>query len=628
MIDEAIWQRQLERERSARRQAETILEQKSAELYDANRSLESIRASLEETVQQRTADLETAVAELRVEIDRREDVERALIAARDEALASSEQKETFLAKVSHEIRTPLNSIVGFTRLLQAEGLSGVALEKLNAINASCDILLRMVNDLLTISRINADGVDLTIQQCDLPALLDETLSLVHLDAEAKGIELTMNLAPGLKRPLCLDTGRLQQVLINLVTNAVKYSEAGTVTVTARVAIDPELSLPRELQNADCNQRKRPGWKISVRDEGRGIAAESLATLFEPYTQVNSAAGEEAGSGLGLAICDKLCRLMGGEISVESSVAEGSTFSFWLPCFFSDADAPAMQSAQPTNEDRDTSVAAVRNMATRYPLKILTADDNQVNRTVLQGLLELLGYSTDIVSNGEEAVRAASAVDYDVILLDIRMPYMDGETAARLIREQHGDRPFIVAVTANAAAGERERLLAARLNEYLPKPVDLLALAAALKDAFAHTGRQPSPRQHCRSQRTVRKQPQGSSMVPSMASLNLDGLYERLGPATDSLLARVIPIFLRELPGRFERLETALASRDCENFGRICHALKGSSLSVGADPLAERCSELQSNAEAGLLPEPPPSTPCAISVSRVPRQLNLKLASLA
>ncbi len=603
------WEKRFERERAARRQAENILEQRSRELYELNQDLEKAKTGLEERVRQRTDALEKAIASLREEAKKRLRIQEELRQARDSAIELVDLKTQFLARMSHEIRTPLNAILGLSNLLLDSPLEQEQKSQLETVRSSGQILLRIVSDILDMSKIQAGKLDLEFAPVNLDTLLKQSFSLVLLDAQNKGLEIVQRVQPLLPETLILDGGRLQQIVTNLLSNAVKYSNSGTITVSLELSALDDSLIPEDF--ASEHPEAQGHWqqiRVSVTDQGPGIAPGNLGKLFEPFERIGGRddANFEGSSGLGLAICRRLSEIMGGDIGVRSEPGKGSTFTVRIPCWLGDHSA---QSDSEPGELETTNISALHQsrdhllrsagdgdrlreylgMAQEKPLSVLLADDYDVNRMVLSSQLESLGYRADAVANGEEVLRALHARSYDVVLMDIRMPLIDGVDATQRIRQRiDGPQPFIVAVTASALKGDRDRYLAAGMDAYISKPVDILKLAETLASAYE-------------KKHGAERRPWSGDLVDmNPVTIELDELRARLGPGLDSLLAKVIPVYLRELPGRLAKLEAALAEGDAAAFAQYCHGLKGTSQSIGAAELAALCSDYeQAGYEDGL-----------------------------
>jgi PAS domain S-box-containing protein len=382
------------------------------------------------------------------DITERKALEAELVAKCEEAQAATRAKAEFLANMSHEIRTPLTAIMGFSGLLERlPDLSGEARSHLRRICTAGDQLLGVVNDVLDFSRLDAGQVELDPQPLDPAAFVVETLDLLSGQAADKSLELTTRIADGIPAWVRLDGGRIRQVLLNLIGNAIKFTASGTVSVSL------ETCGPEAL-------------KFAVTDTGPGIAPELHGRLFERFSQVDGSITRDfGGAGLGLAICKRLVELMDGSIGVESATGEGSRFWFTVP-------APLASAPSRGREAPATPLAA--------PMSILVVDDLAVNRLLVRAMLEPLGHSLEEAASGPEAVKAAMSGPFDLILMDLQMPGMDGLEATRVIRstaEPNRTAP-IVALSANVLAEQIADCHAAGMNDHLAKPIvpaDLLAI---------------------------------------------------------------------------------------------------------------------------------------------------------
>jgi len=375
------------------------------------------------------------------------------------ARAANMAKNEFLANVSHELRTPMNGVVGMAELLLRAPLADADREKVEVIDASAQALLALVDDVLDLAKIEAGKLSLAVTSFPLRRILEETERLLRPRAEEKGIGLRFDVADGVPGRFCGDPARLRQLLFNLVGNALKFTAEGGVTV----------SVGTEERDGE------PTLLCRVQDTGIGIAPEDQAHLFEPFTQVDSSSVRKfGGTGLGLAISKKLVELMGGEIGAESTRGVGSTFWFRVPL---------PQSRTPTTEVELPVAgggATAGEEADRY--RILVVDDNPVNRMVAVRQLEALGYRAESVESGVAALDSLGEERYDAVLMDCQMPGLDGyETTRRLRRLENGDRRTpVIAVTAHAMKGERERCLDAGMDDYVAKPFRLRELAGLLE----------------------------------------------------------------------------------------------------------------------------------------------------
>lgn len=580
--DIAILQRALERERTARVEAEQLLESKSSELFESNRRLQDAQEVLEQKVAERTETLEHLVEELNVTAQERAEVLVELRSARDEALRLVEGRTDFFARISHDLRTPLNAIVGLVKLLLLEELAPDQTSKLATIDNSSRVLLSMINEILEFTKIDAGEVRIELVPTDIISITNAAIDMLTEEAAQKDIPIYLRSRSGIPSQLMLEPMRVEQILINLLSNAVKFTTTGSITV-----------------DLDVKDGPTPSLILRVTDTGTGIPPERLEKIFLPFKQ--SGKGELVtlgGTGLGLAIVDRLVRLLGGEVDVQSRVGEGSTFEISLPV---EKPAAAIGAAgiktigglsheKPATNGLAEDVASLeslKNMARSKPLRLLVADDNQVNREVLELQLTFLGYEADYVSNGEEAIRATIERNYDLILMDISMPVVNGEEACRAIRAlKDVVQPTIVAVTASAMAGDKERYLAAGMDDYLAKPLAPLTLANLLQGiSSTRPNAQPMTEE-------------ASSGRVSTELVDLGELQQRLGSMVDPMLVKIAPVFLAELSGRLERLDLAYNKGDEGETISLLHALKGSSASTGCLVLANQCGEAEALARAG------------------------------
>ncbi len=368
--------------------------------------------------------------------------------AHDEALSANRAKSGFLAAMSHEIRTPMNAILGILGLLRDTPLNGKQKQLVTTGREAGELLLTIINDVLDFSKMEADKLELEHSGFDLHRLLNQSIELLHHQARQKNLELVLQIEPELPKYVSGDPDRLRQILINLVNNAIKFTQSGSITVRASVL---------------CSDHEGLNFCCSVEDTGVGIAQEIQTSLFDEFTMADQSHSRQyKGTGLGLAICKRLVILMQGSICCQSQLGKGSIFTFNIELGLAQED------------DCDTEITIIDpGSLPSTNTRILLAEDNPANQMVIKNILEFAGLQVDIVGNGSEAIEAVRNLPYDIVLMDISMPQMDGISATREIRSLPGAMANIpiIALTAHALSGDRECFLEAGMNDYLSKPID-------------------------------------------------------------------------------------------------------------------------------------------------------------
>jgi len=513
-----------------------------------------------------------------------------LRAAKEEADQANRAKSDFLAGMSHEIRTPLNAVLGLADLLLASRLEPEQVDYLETIRDSARHLLGVIGDILDLSKIEARRLDLEHIDFDLAGVLRSTVKTFGIMAAKKGLWLNLDLSPNVPRHLRGDPNRLRQIVINLVGNALKFTEAGGVTI--------------RVVHAEPATPSRVVLRFQVTDTGIGLAPELSKALFDKFRQADaSTARKYGGTGLGLAISRQLVELMGGGIEVSSAPGKGSTFSFtavFTPGSPRAGDAPA---AAP----RTGSATAPAPAPNPGSPKILLAEDNPVNVKLAGVHLQKLGYRLSVAASGFQALEALARERFDLVLMDVEMPGMDGVTAAGIIRAGGpADHPVldpdvpIVAVTAHASPEVRRRCLEAGMDEYLTKPINFKELAAIIQRLAPAREKTPSPPGPGPA-RPAPLPPASPGEEPPQPVLDTQAAMERLGidPAG---YAPILAVSAREIDKRLELCRAALADGNLADLALHAHTLKSTTSTIGAMKSAQYARSLEHAADAGKIDE--------------------------
>ncbi len=513
----------------------------------AEDALKRAHDKLEERVRLRTKELERANTELTSKSMR-------LVSAMKKADSATRAKSAFLANMSHEIRTPLNAVLGMAELAMRIHEEDKKNEYLRRVMEAGNSLLSVINDILDFSKIEARKLTLEKIDFDLRRTMEAVLDIHRIQTLSKSLILDLTVAEDVPEVLLGDPSRLKQVLINLLSNAVKFTEEGSVSV--------DVSLTGAPTNPEVGDEVTV--RFAVTDTGIGIPVDKQKAIFKSFLQADdSVTRKHGGTGLGLAICTLLVKLMQGKLRILSDEGEGSTFYF--SAHFKVGDPNNVHDL--IEEEIDGKALGLTN------LKVLLADDNALNRQLASTLLEEQGHSCLAVENGSLALDAVREQDYDIVLMDVQMPIMDGLSATRAIRDPNSGarNPAIpiVAITAHALKGDRERFLDAGMNDYIAKPIKLsefyTTIARAMEGAPALEEIAPDVEIH---------EPEHPDPFDRKTALDM------LGGRKD-LLTRMDEIFIRDVPGELEELQGYVNNRDWKNSKRMAHSIKGSARTVGA-----------------------------------------------
>jgi signal transduction histidine kinase/CheY-like chemotaxis protein/HPt (histidine-containing phosphotransfer) domain-containing protein len=497
-----------------------------------NRMIGTLAASQEEIRQHQE------LLEQRIRL-RTEELERAMHGA----LNASQAKSEFLANMSHELRTPMNGLLGMLDLALDGGISGEQKDQLETAQRCAYSLLALLNDILDLSKIEAGKMLLEKIPFEMRSVVEDCVKSQAAKAAQKKIDLRFESRPGPQINLLGDPLRVRQIATNLLSNALKFTDQGSVVVKLDVATGADGQVNATIQ---------------VTDTGLGIAPDKLATIFDKFTQADgSITRKYGGTGLGLAITKRLVEMHGGDIRVDSVVGKGSTFRVTLPCEVAPAAAP---SALPPGKESLAEALQKPDAA-----RLLLVEDNLINQKVVLAILRKKGYLIDVACDGREALNKLNAVSYDLVLMDVQMPILDGLETTRLIRrEARWDYLPVIAMTAHAMNGDRERCLQAGMNGYISKPVQPAHLIATIERQLASGGRGP-----------VAATPSTSSPLERM-------LTDRLMQGDAVMMNDMLRLFLQIAPERLDLIEAAASRGDLDLLHR-----EVKKISVAADQLSSR-----------------------------------------
>ena len=500
--------------------------------------------------------------------------------------AANQAKSEFLANMSHEIRTPMNAILGFTELLRrGHHKNEQELQKyVNTIHSSGKHLLELINDVLDLSKVESGRLEFEHIRCAPHQIVSEVVEALSAKAMEKGIALAFECQGLIPRTIETDPSRLRQILTNLAGNAIKFTEAGGVRIVARM-------LPGGDEAPIDKGTERARFAIDVIDNGIGIPEDKFASIFEPFVQAeNSTTRRFGGTGLGLTISRRLARALGGDIAVRSRVGEGSTFT--LTVATGSLEGVDLVDSEEITRINDSTIATTSNRWHFRPARVLVVDDGSENRELVRVVLEDAGLSIEGAENGQVAMDKVLTGSFDLVLMDVQMPIMDGLTATRLLRKR-GSRIPIIALTANAMKGFELELADAGFTAYLAKPIDLDLLVQTLTNYLGAKELQIGQSEVA----FVAELPQAMN-DPKTSTPVSRGEPVRSRLAGNRRLRPVIARFIDRLEERMGAIEDAWNRKDLQEVGEIAHWLKGAAGSVGFDAFTDPAHQLMEYARTG------------------------------
>jgi len=577
------------RQKGMQHHLETQMIRKNGEIIDVDISLTVLRnprgdvtgsiAVVQDITEKKRA--ETALRE------RQERLNSATAQAKEMALraeAANAAKSQFLANMTHEIRTPMNAIIGFSDILADDDLTPEQAGYVELIRNSGRHLLGLINDVLDLSKVEAGRLGIELQRCSLVSVLDSVEAMMRTVAEEKKVHFKVIKSPEVPDDLYTDPSRLRQCLVNLISNAIKFTHDGHVHV-------------RVLVEGPGND---PHLRFDVEDTGVGIPAEKQALVFEAFRQADgSTTRKYGGTGLGLTITRELAELLGGTISLQSQPGQGSVFSLTLPVGYCLLDNASRRNSHSGSSDAENRPQA-RDVQLRG--RVLVAEDVETNQVLIKILLKRLGLEVTIVENGQDVVKEGAANPYDVILMDVQMPRMNGHEATQELRRLGIEVP-IVALTANVMSEDRKNCLAAGFDGYLTKPIDQNELAETLarhlSSQLEDAERKPIQRKEVSSALPLAHpvtEPAGDAAEFPVIAWHK--LISRIGD--EELIKELMPIGIEDNRSRIESLSEAIHAGDAAGVKFYAHAIKGAGINLGIERLAGAAKRLEQKAAAGDL----------------------------
>ena len=530
-----------QRLKKACREAELLLEKRSRELFEVNRKLELAQGQLEDDVKQATYELSVSNQRLQTTLN---------------------ERSTFIGQMSHEVRTPLNAIIGLSEILHHTDLDEAQKDYVETINSGAKSLIVLLNDMLDITKIEAGRVDIDPQPANTRRIHQNIIAMFELEAKDRGLKLDVKIDKLVPDTIRIDKGRYKQIINNLISNALKNTSKGGVLV--------EVTYERDVISKGMGM-----LIVKVVDSGVGIPENQLTRIFNAYEQIGR---PNQGVGLGLAICQQLSELMMGKITCKSKVGVGSTFKLSLPI-------------EQLNDDQQSNASEVpQEFKSLPPLRILVAEDNPINQKVITAQLAQFGQRAEVVNNGAEAIAKLNETEYDLVILDILMPVMDGEEAIKTIRKSKPKiaQHYCIALTASTYQNQRERLLNLGFDAFLSKPLSLSELSSALNEV--PQGMYVSMNANI-PQSFKRKSNVDAFSTPD--SFDFDYLKTQFGSSYKSIFNEIAPTFLEYAYQDLAKLKDSIASEKTTEIEKISHSLKGAASSIGLSSLANLLLKIES-----------------------------------